>query len=210
MKNKGILTIISGFSGVGKGTLVKGLLDRYDNYALSVSATTRLPRPGEVDEESYFFISHDDFKNRIKNDEFLEYAKYVDNYYGTPRDYVKKQLEAGRDILLEIEIQGAMQVKKLMPEAFTIFVMPPYAKNLQDRLIGRNTESMEVIQARLLRAAKEAEEIEQYDAILVNDDLEKSVEALHNLIQAVHCETFRNKEFINHIREGVKAFSEGE
>lgn len=210
MRNRGILTIISGFSGVGKGTLVKELLDKYENYALSVSATTRAPRPGEVDGINYFFINKEQFEARIENGSFLEHAKYVENYYGTPREYVEQQLNAGKDVLLEIEIQGAMQVKKLMPEAFTIFIMPPDARTLKERLVGRNTEPMEVIEARLRRASEEAEGIEWYDSILVNDDLEKSVEALHGLIQAVHCGTLRNKDFINEIREGVKAFSEGE
>lgn len=210
MTNKGILTIISGFSGVGKGTLVKEILERYNNYALSISATTRAPRVGEIDGNNYFFISKEEFESKIKSDSFLEYAKYVENYYGTPRDYVEQQLNAGKDVVLEIEVQGARQVKSLMPEATTIFIMPPDAQTLKDRLIGRNTESMEVIQARLSRASEEAEGIEWYDYVLINDDLEKSVEALHALIQAVHCATLRNKEFINEIREGVKAFSEGE
>lgn len=210
MRNRGILTIISGFSGVGKGTLVRKLLDKYENYALSVSATTRAPRSGEADGINYFFINKEQFEARIENGAFLEYAKYVENYYGTPREYVEQQLNAGKDVLLEIEIQGAMQVKELMPEAFTIFIMPPDAPTLKERLVGRNTESMEIIEARLRRASEEAEGIEWYDSILVNDDLEKSVEALHGLIQAVHCETLRNKDFINEIREGVKAFSEGE
>lgn len=210
MTSRGILTIISGFSGVGKGTLVKEILERYNNYSLSISATTRAPRVGEIDGNNYFFISKEEFESKIKSDSFLEYAKYVENYYGTPRDYVEQQLNAGKDVVLEIEVQGARQVKKLMPEATTIFIMPPDAKTLKDRLVGRNTESMEVIQARLSRASEEAEGIEWYDYVLVNDDLEKSVVALHALIQAVHCETLRNKEFINEIREGVKAFSEGE
>ena len=128
MKNKGILTIISGFSGVGKGTLVKMLLDNYDNYALSISATTRGMRLGEEDGISYFFLSTEEFEKRIANNELLEYARYVDNYYGTPREYVEEQLNNGKDVLLEIEIQGAMKVKKLMPDALTIFVMPPTAE----------------------------------------------------------------------------------
>ena len=123
---------------------------------------------------------------------------------------MEQQLEAGKDVLLEIEIQGARQIKKLLPEAFTIFIMPPDAVTLKERLVGRNTETMEVIEARLCRASEEAEGIEWYDSVLVNDNLEKSVEALHGLIQAAHCDTFRNKDFIKDIRKGVKAFSEGE
>lgn len=210
MKNKGVLTIISGFSGVGKGTLVKLLLEKYDNYALSVSATTREKRDGEENGKSYFFVSKEEFENKIKNNELLEYAKYVDNYYGTPKEYVEKQLEEGKDVLLEIELQGAMKVKKLMPEALTIFVMPPDAMTLKERLVGRGTETPEIINARLKRAVEESEDIEKYDNILVNDNLEKSVVKLHEIIQAGHNSSYRNLEFIELIRKDIKIFSEGE
>ena len=210
MNNRGILTIVSGFSGVGKGTLINKLLGKYDNYALSVSATTRGMRPGEQEGKSYFFISVDEFEDKIHQNELLEYAKYVDNYYGTPRKYVEEMLESGKDVLLEIEIQGARQVKKLMPEALTIFVMPPSAETLKQRLIGRNTESSDVIDERLKRATVEAQGIEEYDCILVNDDLDKSVEKLNDIIQASHNQSFRNINFIKKIREDVNVFSEGE
>lgn len=210
MNNRGVLTIISGFSGVGKGTLVKELLNKYDNYALSVSATTRSMRPGEEDGKSYFFMSVPEFEEKIEKNELLEYAKYVNNYYGTPRKYVEEMLDSGKDVLLEIEIQGARQIKKLMPDALTIFIMPPTADTLKERLIGRNTETMDVIEERLKRAATEAQGIEEYDCILVNDDLQKSVEKLHELIQASHNHSFRNIKFIEEIREGIKVFSEGE
>lgn len=210
MNNRGILTIVSGFSGVGKGTLINKLLMKYDNYALSVSATTRGMRPGEQEGKSYFFMSVEEFENKINNNELLEYAKYVDNYYGTPRKYVEEMLESGKDVLLEIEIQGARQVKKLMPEALTIFVMPPSAETLKQRLIGRNTESSDVIEERLKRATVEAQGIEEYDCILVNDDLDKSVEKLNDIIQASHNQSFRNINFIKKIREDVNVFSEGE
>lgn len=210
MKKRGILTIISGFSGVGKGTLVKGLMKKYDNYALSVSATTRDAREGEVDGREYFFISKESFEEKIKNDEFLEYARYVDNYYGTPVKYVEEQLEAGKDVLLEIEVQGAMQVKEKVPQALTIFVMPPNAETLRERLIGRGTETKEVIEARLKRAVEESRDIEKYDTILVNDVLEYSIDELHQLISAGHNSSFRNIEFINEIKEDVKIFSKGE
>lgn len=210
MNRRGILTIISGFSGVGKGTLVKELMDKYDNYALSISATTRSMRPGEEEGRSYFFMSVDEFERKIENNELLEYAKYVNNYYGTPKKYVEDMLEAGKDVLLEIEIQGARKVKEIMPEALTIFIMPPAAPVLKERLVGRNTETMEIIEARLNRASEESQGIEEYDYILVNDDLAKSVEELHGIIHASHYHSFRNKKFIEDIREGVKAFSEGE
>lgn len=210
MKNKGVLTIISGFSGVGKGTLVKMLLEKYDNYALSVSATTREIRDGEENGKSYFFVSKEEFEHKIENNELLEYAKYVDNYYGTPRKYVEEQLENGKDVLLEIELQGAMKVKKLMPEALTIFVMPPDAITLKERLVGRGTETPEIIDARLKRAVEESEDIEKYDSILVNDDLNESVVKLNEIIQAGHNSSYRNLEFIKMIREDIKIFSEGE
>ena len=210
MKNKGVLTIISGFSGVGKGTLVKMLLEKYDNYALSISATTREPRVGEQDGVNYFFITKDEFEKKIDNKELLEYAQYVGNYYGTPRRYVEEQLNNGKDVLLEIEIQGAMQIKEIMPDAMTIFVMPPDAKTLKERLVGRGTESMEVIDERLKRAVVESQGIEKYDNILVNDDLEESVKELHSIIRASHNSSFRNIDFIKEIREDIKVFSEGE
>lgn len=210
MEKRGVLTIVSGFSGVGKGTMIKELLAKHDNYFLSVSATTREPRPGEKDGIHYFFITNEEFEKRIEAGAFLEYAKYVKNSYGTPREFVEQKLAAGYDVLLEIEIQGAMQVKEKIPEAFTVFVMPPNAEELKNRLVGRNTETMEVINERLKRAKEEAEGIEWYDSIVVNDDLEISVETLHQLIQAKHNEADRNENFINKIREGVKAFSEGE
>ncbi len=210
MNNRGVLTVVSGFSGVGKGTLINKLLGKYDNYALSVSATTRGMRPGEQEGKRYFFISVDEFEDKIHQNELLEYAKYVDNYYGTPRKYVEEMLKNGKDVLLEIEIQGARQVKKLMPEALTIFVMPPSALTLKERLVGRNTESSDVIRERLKRAVVESQGIEEYDCILVNDDLDTSVEKLNAIIQASHYQSFRNTSFINKIREDVNVFSEGE
>ena len=210
MNRRGVLTIVSGFSGVGKGTLIGKLLEKYDNYALSVSATTRGMRPGEIDGKNYFFLTEEEFERKIENQELLEYARYVNHYYGTPRAYVEEMLAQGKDVLLEIEIQGARQVKKLMPEALTVFIMPPEAETLKERLTGRNTESVEVIAKRLKRAAEESFGIEEYDRILVNDDLERSAEALHRIIQASHYDTIRNLDFIKKIREGVQVFSEGE
>ena len=210
MSRKGILTIISGFSGVGKGTLVQGLMNQYDGYALSVSATTRNPRDGEVDGVNYFFRTREEFEAMIGNGELLEHAEYVNNYYGTPRAYVEGMLNDGKDVILEIEIQGARQIKEKMPEAVSIFIMPPNAQTLRERLVGRGTETAEVIDKRLKRAVEESEGIEEYDYILVNDVLSESVEKLHNIIQSNHNDSDRNLEFINKIREDVKVFSEGE
>ena len=137
MREKGILIVVSGFSGSGKGTIMKELLKQYDNYALSISATTRNPRPGEEDGREYFFKTVEDFEKMIAKEELIEYARYVDNYYGTPRAYVEEQLEAGKDVILEIEIQGALKVKEKFPDTLLLFVTPPSAEELKSRLVGR-------------------------------------------------------------------------
>ncbi len=209
MKEKGILIVISGFSGAGKGTLMRRLLQNYDNYALSISMTTRSPREGERDGVEYFFASKQQFEERIKEDGFIEYATYCDNYYGTPRAYVEHQLEAGKDVILEIEIQGALQVKKKFPESLLLFVTPPDAKELERRLVGRGTESAEVIKKRLARASEESEGIEAYDYIVVNDNLDVCVEELHRLVDAARRAPVRRKTFIKEIREELKEFQEG-
>ena len=144
--SRGILTVISGFSGSGKGTIMKALLERHQNYALSVSATTRSPREGEVDGREYFFKTKEEFQEMISKNQFIEYAQYVDHYYGTPRGYVERCLSEGRDVILEIEVQGARKVKEMIPEAVLVFVTPPSARELRERLIGRGTETMEVIE----------------------------------------------------------------
>ena len=155
--NKGILVVVSGFSGAGKGTVMKRLMEKYDDYALSVSATTRKPRPGEEDGREYFFRTRDEFEKLIEEDALLEYAQYVENYYGTPRSYVEEQLQAGRNVILEIEIQGAMKIKEKIPEALLVFVTPPTVEELERRLTGRGTETAQVIADRLARAGEEAE-----------------------------------------------------
>ncbi len=210
MGKRGILVVVSGFAGSGKGTLMKELTGRYDNYALSVSATTRNPRPGEADGREYFFKTVEEFRDMIAADAFVEYAQYVNNYYGTPKDYVEKQLESGKDVILEIEIQGALQVKKKFPETLLLFVTPPSAEILRERLIGRGTETMPVIEARLARASEEAEGIEEYDYLIINDKLDECVLTMHEIIQNEHVRTFRNREFIKNMREGLKSFSKGE
>lgn len=210
MSKKGILTILSGFSGSGKGTLIKRLMEEHDQYALSVSATTRKPREGERDGEAYFFRTREEFERMIQEDALLEYAKYVDNYYGTPKDYVEEKLAEGKDVILEIEIQGALQIKKKRPDTLMLFVTPPNAEILKERLTGRGTETEEVILSRLRRAASEAEGIEQYDYLVINDDLEECVKSLHQIIQKEHFRTFRNAELIETIREDMKRFSKGD
>lgn len=205
MSQKGILVVVSGFSGAGKGTLMKALLSQYaSQYALSISATTRSPRVGEEHGREYFFLKKEAFEQMIAEDALIEHACYVGNYYGTPKSYVMEQMEAGKDVILEIEIQGALKVKEKFPETLLLFVTPPNAQELEARLRGRGTETEDVIRDRLKRAAEEAEYMEQYDYILVNDVLEDCVEKMHELIQSQHQKTERNLEFISAMKEGLK------
>lgn len=210
MKQQGILVVVSGFSGAGKGTLMKALLAKYDNYALSISATTRQPREGEADGREYFFKTVEEFEQLIDNDELIEYAKYVNNYYGTPKAYVERQLESGKDVILEIEIQGALKVKAKRPDTVLIFVTPPSAEELKNRLIGRGTETMDVIKSRLRRASEEAEGMNGYDYVLINDDLDACVDELHAIIVGEHNAAGRNEAFINKITEELKGIMKGE
>ena len=170
MKTRGSLIVLSGFAGVGKGTVLKSLFETHEGYAYSVSATTRSPRPGEVDGVHYFFVSKERFEQMIANDELLEYACYVDNYYGTPKAYVDSKLEDGFDVILEIEVQGALNIKKKVPDAILIYMLPPSAVTLRDRLTGRGTETPDVIRKRMERAAEEAVGVEQYDYIIEKDE----------------------------------------
>ncbi len=204
MADKGILIVISGFSGAGKGTLVKRLLSSYDSYALSVSMTTRSPREGERDGVEYFFADREQFEKKIREDGFIEYACYCDNYYGTPKDYVEEQLNAGKDVILEIEIQGALKVKQQFPESLLLFVTPPSAVELKRRLLGRGTESQEVIAKRLARAVVESNGIEAYDYVVVNDDLDACVAEIHQLVNAARRAPVRSGAFIRRIREELK------
>lgn len=210
MKNEGILIVVSGFSGAGKGTLMKELMKTYDNYALSISMTSRGPRPGEMDGREYFFVDRETFERKIAEDGFIEYAQYCDNYYGTPADYVREQLKAGKDVILEIEIQGAMKIKDKFPDALLLFVMPPSAEELQHRLVGRGTETEEVIAKRMSRANEEALGIEKYDYIVINDDLVTCTKEMHAIVQAAHKEPKRNEAFIEQIRTELKKFLKGE
>ncbi len=201
MKERGILTVISGFSGAGKGTLVKKLMAEHDNYSLSISMTTRQPREGEQDGVHYFFIDREKFEHNIEAGLMLEHAEYQGNYYGTPREYVEQQLEAGRDVILEIEYLGAFQVKKMMPEALLLFVTPPSADELLRRLRGRHTETEEQIQGRMKRAIEEAVIVDRYEYILLNDDLDTCVRETHEIIQNAKYSVSRNAAFIDEIRK---------
>lgn len=207
MDKKGMIIVLSGFSGAGKGTIMKHLLKAHaDEYHLSISATTRKPRQDERDGREYFFRTHEEFDNMIKNGELLEYATFNGNSYGTPRSYVEKLVNEGKDVILEIEIQGAIQVKKQYPEALLLFVMPPSADALKDRLVGRGTESEEVIAQRLAISSKESQHMTVYDYLVVNDDLEQSVKNVHSIISSEHYRTTRNVETIETIQKELKKF----
>ena len=203
MNHQGILVVVSGFSGSGKGTLMKELLKRYDNYALSISATTRAPREGETDGKEYFFVTKEQFEKMRDERKLIEYAQYVNNYYGTPKEYVEQKMAEGKDVILEIEIQGALKVKKRFPDALLLFVTPPSAEELRRRLVGRGTETLEVINARLARAAEEASGMEAYDYLLINDDLDRCVEEMHQLIQLQHRKTSYHLDFLSKMREDL-------
>ena len=203
MNHQGILVVVSGFSGAGKGTLMKELLKRYDNYALSISATTRAPREGETDGKEYFFVTKEQFEKKRDERKLIEYAQYVNNYYGTPKEYVEQKMAEGKDVILEIEIQGALKVKKRFPDALLLFVTPPSAEELRRRLVGRGTETLEVINARLARAAEEASGMEAYDYLLINDDLDRCVEEMHQLIQLQHRKTSYHLDFLSKMREDL-------
>ncbi len=204
MKQDGILIVVSGFSGAGKGTLMKKLMETYDNYALSISMTSRNPRPGEQNGVEYFFVTPEEFEKTIAENGLIEYAQYCGNYYGTPKSYVESQLKAGKDVILEIEIQGALKVKKQFPNALLLFVTPPSATELRRRLVGRGTETEEVINQRMHRAIEESEGIEEYEYLIVNDDLDICVKELHSIVSAARMRPTRNSAFINEMKEELK------
>ncbi len=208
--SKGILTVVSGFSGAGKGTVMKRLLESRGNYALSISVTTREPREGEAEGREYFFRTKEEVEKMIREDQLLEYAKYVDHYYGTPRKYVEDRLAEGKDVILEIEIQGALQIKKKVPEAVLVFITPPSMAELERRLTERGTEVPEVIASRLARASVEAGSMDKYDYVLVNDKVEDCVETLRQLISSEHLRSQRNMDFIRKIQEESRIFKKGE
>jgi len=205
MTKKGKLTVISGFSGSGKGTIVERLVKDH-GYVVSISATTRSPRPYETDGVHYFFLSKDDFEKRIEEDKFLEYAKFVDNYYGTPSDYVDSMLLEGKDVILEIEVNGALQVKKKRPDSLLIFMVPPSAEQLKERLTGRGTETSDIINKRLSTAAKETKYINEYDCIVVNDVIDECVQNINSIIAAGKNEINFNNDLYNSIVNDYKRF----
>lgn len=204
MDKKGFLIVISGFSGVGKGTVVKRLVQDY-GYSLSISATTRAPREGEVDGREYYFKTKEDFMNLIDYNGFIEWAVYVENYYGTPRAFVEKELAAGHNVILEIEVQGAMNIKEQYPDAILIFLTAPSAAELRNRLVGRGTEEAAVIEKRMQRAVEESANMESYEYIVVNDDLNQCVKDVNSVIVARGCMIEENKEFMKQMKAELKA-----
>ncbi len=187
MSEKGKLLVISGPSGAGKSTVVFKAIEGRADICFSTSVTTRSPRPGEVNGREYFFVDFERFREMVENDELLEHAEYVANRYGTPRAYVEQRLNEGMNVVLDIEVQGARQVRKKMPEAVLIFIAPPSLEELERRLRGRGTDTEAAIEGRLIRARQEFQEADFYDYLIVNDDVEKAAAKLNAIIEAEHC-----------------------
>ena len=203
-KSRGNLIVVSGPSGAGKGTIISHLMKDYDNMCLSVSMTSRAIRSNDIPGETYFFVSKEEFVERIKRNEFLEYAIYNDNYYGTPRDKINEKLNEGIDVILEIEIQGALKVKELVPDAIFIFILPPSMKELKRRLITRGTDSMEKILSRFKTAYKEINEVTKYNYVVINDEVENAVLKVKSILYAERCRVDRIEEvFLNNMEEEV-------
>ncbi|MBP3622822.1 MAG: guanylate kinase [Oscillospiraceae bacterium] len=196
MQEKGKLIVISGPSGAGKSTVVFKAIEGREDVCFSTSVTTRKPRPGEVDGREYFFVDPDRFKEMVENDELLEHAEYVANSYGTPRAYVEEKLEAGVNVLLDIEVQGARQVHEKMPDAVKIFIIPPSLETLEKRLKGRGTDTERAIEARLIRARQEYQEADFYDYLIINDDADKAAKELSAIILAEHCRFHDRLEYL--------------
>lgn len=199
MEKKGKLFVISGPSGAGKSTVVFKAVENRDDVCFSTSVTTRKPRPGEVDGKEYFFVDLDRFKEMVENDELLEHAVYVANSYGTPRAYVQKQLDAGINVLLDIEVQGARQVHEKMPDAVMIFIVPPSMQALRQRLENRGTDTERAIEARLIRAKQEYAEADFYDYIIVNDDAEKAAKEFEAIITAEGCRAAEHMNILKNV-----------
>jgi len=199
-KQRGKLIVISGPSGAGKSSVVFKVIEKRDDICFSVSATTRKPRPNEVDGREYFFVDLDRFREMVENDELLEHAEYVANSYGTPREYVEKKLSEGMNVLLDIEVQGARQIKDKMPDAVLVFFIPPTMDELEKRLRSRGTDSEMKIQARLFRAKEEYEAADFFDYIVINDDLEVAADEFSSIITAENCRFDLRKNILNEVK----------
>ena len=200
--SRGLLIVLSGPSGVGKGTVRAAVFaNNQFQYVYSVSATTRAQRPGEVDGKDYYFVSREEFETMIQNEDLLEYAEYVGNYYGTPIQKIEENLAAGHDVFLEIEVQGAMKVKERMPEGIFIFLAPPNLEELESRTTGRGTDAAHVIQERMATAKEEIELMQHYDYVVVNDQVQHAVDKINAIIQSEHLKVERVVDQIRHDME---------
>lgn len=204
MNKRGLLLIVSGPSGAGKGTICKEFLNRNKDVCVSVSATTRQPREGEVDGVNYFFITEDEFKHKIANDDFYEYANNHGNFYGTPRDFVEEKLSSGEDVILEIDFKGAFQVKAFVPDAIYIFILPPSMNELENRIIGRGSESKESFDLRMKNAYEEISYIDRYDYFIVNDELEEAVETMKCIVKAERQRVVKGLDYLKPLLKPLK------
>lgn len=196
MFREGLLVVVSGPSGAGKGTVINLLRQKDDNVKLSVSATTRQPRIGEIEGVNYFFKTHDQFNDMIKGNQLVEWVKYCDNFYGTPKKYIQDTVEKGYDCILEIEVEGALNIKENYPDCVTIFILPPSFKELKRRIEGRGTEQSDVICKRLEKARNEIEFADRYDYVIVNDSVENAVVGISNILAAEKLKFIRNKDIL--------------
>ncbi|MGH2331005.1 guanylate kinase [Thermoanaerobacter mathranii] len=202
-KKKGLLIVLSGPSGAGKGTICKALMEKEKDLKLSISATTRPPRSGEIEGKNYFFKTEEEFEKMIENDSFLEWAKVYDHYYGTPKDFVLKNLDEGNDVVLEIDIQGALKIKEKFPEGIFIFILPPSMEELKNRIKKRGTETEEEIIKRFKSAYEELNYVSRYNYVVINDSIEEAVKKIRAIIIAEKCRVDRNKDLYLEIREGL-------
>ncbi|KUK35062.1 MAG: Guanylate kinase [Caldanaerobacter subterraneus] len=202
-KKKGLLIVLSGPSGAGKGTICKALMEKEKDLKLSISATTRPPRSGEIEGKNYFFKSEEEFEKMIENDSFLEWAKVYGHYYGTPKDFVLKNLDEGNDVVLEIDIQGALKIKEKFPEGVFIFILPPSMEELKNRIKKRGTETEEEIIKRFKSAYEELNYVSRYNYVVINDSVEEAVEKIKAIIIAEKCRVDRNKDLYLEIKEGL-------
>ena len=211
MNKKGLLIVLSGFSGCGKGTVMKALLEQYpEEFSLSVSATTRAPRLGEQEGVAYFFKTKEEFEALIAEDALLEYANYVGNYYGTPKAYVQTQLNAGKNVFLEIEMQGALKVKEAFPETFLMFLVPPSIPELISRLEGRGTETGETVHSRMAQALEELKVIPRYDCVVVNNDIAQCVADVYNIVKHPELGKPYTKEQLDDLEEQLRRYLKGD
>ena len=204
MSKEGLMCVVSGFSGSGKGTIMEELTKRYDNYAVSISATTRNPRDGETEGVSYFYKTKDEFEKLIAENALYEYNNYQGNYYGTLRSYVDELRREGKDVICEIDVNGAMHIREQFPDTVLVFVTPPSAEELKKRLVGRGTEEKEKINGRLRQAVEESKYMDRYDHILINDDLDTCVEELNRILVMEHMRPSRQKDFIESLQKDLK------